>query len=134
MHRSAIRAVLLLTCTGWFVCDLTSRWGWGQRLAAQTPPRPSSPPTNEPTQFLRMRTAEAPNQPKPDPMALDTAVVTYESSAAGEPITVDLIGAVHMGEASYYHELNRLFDGYEVVLYELVAPEGTTVPLGGKRP
>ena len=45
--------------------------------------------------------------------------------------TVDLISAVHVGEKSYYTSLNKLFTGYDVVLYELVAPEGTRIPKGG---
>ena len=78
------------------------------------------------TEFLRMTSAAG--QPK----TLDTAVVTYQSNTP-EGVTVDLIGAVHIGESSYYRELNELFDSYEVLLYELVAPEGTQIPRGGKR-
>ena len=59
------------------------------------------------------------------PQSLDTAVVSYKAGSQGAQ--VDLIGAVHIGEASYYRELNRLFDQYDVLLYELVAPEGTIV-------
>ncbi len=59
------------------------------------------------------------------PQSLDTAVVSYKAGSQGAQ--VDLIGAVHIGEASYYRELNRLFDQYDVLLYELVAPEGTVV-------
>jgi hypothetical protein len=44
---------------------------------------------------------------------------------------VDLVTAVHIGEKSYYEQLNREFEGYDAVLYELVAPEGTRVPKGG---
>lgn len=134
MNRAALRATLLVTCTSWFVCQLTSSSTWGQSSAVQTPNQSKPELAKESTQFLRMRTVAVPEQHNPEPVGLDTAVVTYASAATGTPITVDLIGAVHMGEASYYQELNRLFDGYEVVLYELVAPEGTTVPLGGKRP
>lgn len=78
------------------------------------------------TEFLRMTSANG--QPK----TLDTAVVTYQSNTS-EGITVDLIGAVHIGESSYYRDLNQLFDTYDVLLYELVAPEGTQIPQGGKR-
>lgn len=59
------------------------------------------------------------------PLTLDTAVVSYKAGSQGAQ--VDLIGAVHIGEASYYRELNALFDQYDVLLYELVAPEGTIV-------
>lgn len=75
-----------------------------------------------------MRYVESAGRPK----ALDVAVVHYESpSVAGAE--VDLVGAVHIGEQSYYDQLNQLFDKYDVVLYELVAEEGTVIPKGGKR-
>ncbi len=66
------------------------------------------------------------------PKALEVAVVHYESpSVAGAE--VDLVSAVHIGEQNYYDQLNELFDKYDVVLYELVAAEGTVIPKGGKR-
>lgn len=58
-------------------------------------------------------------------LSLDTAVISYSASPKGAQ--VDLIGAVHIGEASYYDQLNKLFDQYDVLLYELVAPEGTVI-------
>ncbi|MEC8556733.1 MAG: hypothetical protein VXZ82_17135 [Planctomycetota bacterium] len=78
------------------------------------------------TRFLHLRTK------KGEPKSLDTAVVTYRA-ATENGVKVDLIGAVHIGEASYYEKLNSLFDEYDVLLYELVAPEGTEIPMGGKR-
>ena len=80
-----------------------------------------------PTEFLRMTRTES-GQPK----TLDTAVTAYRSPSA-DGVTVDLIGAVHIGERQYYEELNRQFDQYDVLLYELVAPENTVIPRGGKR-
>lgn len=56
------------------------------------------------------------------PRALQTAVATYEiESGAFKGAKVDLIGAVHVGERSYYEDLNRRFKDYDAVLYELVA-------------
>ena len=49
----------------------------------------------------------------------------------GDRITVDLIGAVHIGEKEYFQKLNKRFENYEAMLYELVAPEGTVIPKGG---
>lgn len=69
-----------------------------------------------------------------DLQSMDTAVVHYRpgpESALPDDVRVDLIGAVHVGERSYYDELNRRFEDYDVVLYELVAPEGTRIPQGG---
>ena len=47
---------------------------------------------------------------------------------------MDLIGAIHIGDKTYYQELNRRFRGYEAVLYELVAREEANVPQPGQSP
>jgi hypothetical protein len=64
------------------------------------------------------------------PRALQTAVATYEiQSGEFKGARVDLVGAVHVGERSYYQELNRRFTEYDAVLYELVAnPEDRPSP------
>jgi hypothetical protein len=76
------------------------------------------------------------------PLVMETAVVRYlptdklptdKSSAAKPNVQIDLVGAVHVGDRAYYDELNKLFESYDVVLYELVAPEGTRVPKGGRK-
>jgi hypothetical protein len=67
------------------------------------------------------------------PMSLETAIVSYTNSGkANGGTTVDLVGAVHVGEKSYYRDLNRAFREYDAVLYELVAAENT-VPSQGQR-
>jgi hypothetical protein len=76
--------------------------------------------------FIRVR-----RNAKEKPLAMETAVVRY-ISADRPGVTVDLVGAIHIGDKTYYDELNKLFEGYEVVLYELVAPEGTRVPKEGR--
>ena len=65
--------------------------------------------------------------------ALQTAVVRFVPESGDSEIIVDLIGAVHVGDRLYYQKLNKLFENYDVLLYELVAPEGTVIPKGGKR-
>lgn len=66
------------------------------------------------------------------PLAMETAIVRFGPLDQGKKgPTVDLVAAVHVAERSYFRRLNREFAGYEVVLYELVAPEGTRVPQGG---
>ncbi len=55
--------------------------------------------------------------------ALETSMVTYRSE--NENLEVTLIGAIHLGEKAYYEELNTNFKNYDVVLYEVVAEEGT---------
>jgi len=80
----------------------------------------------EKTKFLRVT-----NDDNGNPLAMQTAITRYRP-AKGE-LVVDLIGAVHIGEGDYYQQLNNQFKHYDVVLYELVAPQGTRVPRGGKK-
>ena len=47
---------------------------------------------------------------------------------SGKAVVVDLVGAVHLGDKAYYERLNELFENYDAVLYEFVAPEGYEVP------
>jgi hypothetical protein len=65
------------------------------------------------------------------PIALETSVTHYAALEGG--VTLDLVAAVHIGDKAYYRKLNELFKKYDVVLYELVAPEGTRPPKGGKK-
>ena len=65
------------------------------------------------------------------PLALETAIVTYvpvDDAKAKEGIAVDLVGAVHIADKAYYEALNKEFEQYDALLYELVAPENTRVP------
>ena len=67
------------------------------------------------------------------PIALQTAIASFRASKPEQAgVTVDLIGAVHIAEKAYYQNLNELFEKYDVVLFELVAPPGTRIPKGGK--
>ncbi len=69
-------------------------------------------------EFLRLTENE-------DHKALQVSIVRYV--AADSNLSVDLISAVHLADSQYYHDLNELFKQYDVVLYELVAPEGTVI-------
>ncbi|MEO8269938.1 MAG: hypothetical protein ABI557_09465, partial [Aureliella sp.] len=133
IHKPLSFTALLLSALGgfsmqaWFGSDCIGR------LLGQEPTTAETPNVAPPSEFLRMTSS-----PAATPLALETAIVSYQAKQdLGKPesngVTVDLIGAVHIGEGSYYAELNRLFDRYDVLLYELVAAEGTVVPLGGKR-
>jgi hypothetical protein len=51
---------------------------------------------------------------------LDAAVVSYRNPKG---VRVDLISAIHVADPSYYEMLQQLFEIYDAVLYELVAPE-----------
>ena len=80
-------------------------------------------------QFMRVK-----KDLRGEPVSMDTAVVSYvRADGSDSDLRVDLVGAVHVGDKSYYDELNKLFESYDAVLYELVAPEGTKIPKGGRK-
>lgn len=63
------------------------------------------------------------------PKALQTAIVRYKgkNGTKHEGAVVDLVGVVHIGQKSYYEDLNIRLSKYDSVLYELVAPDGTRI-------
>lgn len=80
--------------------------------------------------FLRLLRDEN-NQP----IAMETSIVTYMPADGADGPIIDLIGAVHIGDADYYAELNEQFPTYEALLYELVTPENDPdgIPTGEGR-
>jgi hypothetical protein len=79
--------------------------------------------------FIRIRRDE-----KKRPQALETSVLRMEKSDRFKGAAIDLIGALHIGELSYYEALNEKFKEYDAVLFEVVKPEGAEVPRPGERP
>ncbi len=68
-----------------------------------------------------------------EPVALQVAIVSY--AAEGEyrgGVSVDLISAVHIGDKHYYSELNRRFQEYDAVLFELVTADSDNLPGDGE--
>jgi len=60
------------------------------------------------------------------PASLDIAVAGFEHTGGAR---VDLLGAVHVGDPSYFQALQRRFTDYDKVLFELVGePEALTAP------
>lgn len=114
MHRKLIAFIAMATMS--VVIAVGSE---GFSVAAETAEGP---------QFLRIRRDE-----RKQPISMETAVVTYSNrrdpKRAG--YFVDLVAAVHVGERSYYDELNKTFRDYDAVLYELVAPADANVPTPG---
>ena len=95
-----------------------------------TKPKPAKPAFVKPkkTRYIQVKRDKA-----GEAEALQTAVVRFVPDSGESELIVDLIGAVHIGDRLYYQKLNKLFENYDVLLYELVAPEGTVIPKGGKR-
>jgi hypothetical protein len=63
------------------------------------------------------------------PKSLETSIVRYEGQPGTphEGVVVDLVGVVHIGQLEYYQQLKARLANYDVVLYELVAPDGTRI-------
>ncbi len=56
------------------------------------------------------------------PSALQLAIVSYAPERATNAFSVELVSAIHVGDAAYYQALNERFRGYDALLYELVIP------------
>jgi hypothetical protein len=84
----------------------------------------------ESERFVRLRRDDS-----KQPVALETAIVRLGAAEGSKKdLTVDLVGAIHVADKSYYEELNRRFRSYDAVLYELVAREDANVPRPGQSP
>lgn len=59
------------------------------------------------------------------PRALQMSIVTYAPQDGATSLSVDLISAIHIGDPSYYAELNERFRHYDALLFELVAAENS---------
>src|SRR5262249_49387836 len=68
-----------------------------------------------------------------EPIALQTVIVKYVPARSEKGVEIDLGALVHIGEQAYYERLNKEFEKYDAVLYELVAPEGNKPPKGGEK-
>src|SRR5687768_16039873 len=89
-------------------------------LADSRPPASSTTeaakgPADDESEFIRLTKTE-----KGGPAAMEKAIVRFVRGEGDQKTVVDLIGAVHIGEGSYYKRLNEKFTEYETLLYELV--------------
>jgi hypothetical protein len=120
MVRNWLLAALLALC-GSLPATLAQ-----EKEAPKENPAKAKPATD---QFMRVRKDD-----RDQPVSMDTAVVSYVMADGSQPgLQVDLVGAVHVGDKTYYDELNKLFESYDAVLYELVAKEGTRIPKDGRK-
>lgn len=77
---------------------------------------------DEATDFLRF------TEGKKGEGKLQTAIVTYTGK---DGVEVDLISAVHVADGAYYRSLQKRFEKYESLLYELIKPKGVQPTAGG---
>jgi hypothetical protein len=89
-------------------------------VQAQSPQEQSSP-----TNYLRVS-----RDKDQKPEALETAVVSFAPKSGEKNVTVDLVSAIHIGDDTYFDALNRLFEDYDIVLYEMVKPKDVTPTRG----
>ncbi len=137
-HSTSWLRLLLVSAIASTVCLTTANSMVSQETETETtvaaPEKDKSSPAKrhklKHDRFLRIR-----KDARDRSVALETSIVRYEKTTENNTrITVDLIGAVHIGESEYYRQLNKQFENYESLLYELVAPEGTVIPKGGRAP
>ena len=83
---------------------------------------------NPGSSFLRIQRDES-----REPVALQTVIAKYVPTSGAKGVEIDLVAVVHIGENAYYERLNKEFEKYDTVLYELVAPEGIKPPKGGEQ-
>jgi hypothetical protein len=83
---------------------------------------------NPESSFLRIQRDES-----REPVALQTVIAKYVPASGAKGVEIDLVAVVHIGEKAYYERLNKEFENYDTVLYELVAPEGIKPPKSGEQ-
>ena len=79
------------------------------------------PASELPKKFIRM--TMNPERPR-IPQSLDTSIIRFvptDEKLAKAGVTVDLIGAIHIGDQAYFQKLNKSFKQYDALLYEMVA-------------
>ncbi len=108
----------------WTVC-LT--WASATRAESPTDLKAKKPETAQGRYLRIVRDKEG------APLALQTSIVRFVPASGEGDLVVDLVGAVHIGDASYYNTLNKQFELYDTVCYELVAEKGTRIPKGGRK-
>ena len=84
--------------------------------------------SNPESSFLRIQ-----RDASREPLALQTVIAKYVPASGAKGAEIDLVAVVHIGEKAYYERLNKEFEKYDTVLYELVAPEGVKPPKSGEQ-
>ena len=89
----------------------------------------AKPASDVPEKYIRM--TMNPARPKV-PQSLDTSIIRFvpkDKKLAKAGISVDLIGAIHIGDRRYFQQLNKEFKEYDALLFEMVAEKDD---LGGE--
>lgn len=84
---------------------------------AAAPDHPGVDTEEAKPEYVRIRRNE-----RRSAVALETSIIRFADSKKYPGKTVDLIGAIHLGEADYYSALNGRFAEYNALLFEAVMP------------
>ncbi len=87
-----------------------------QAFAQEQSPKAEKEPTEKVEEEVADYVRYSPAALDGDPDVLQTAVTRFQKGQ----VVVDLVAAVHLGDADYFKSLNTLFESYDAVLYELV--------------
>src|SRR4051812_19883832 len=80
--------------------------------AASPPAQPATLPATQPSEFVRfVEDGHGGGQ-------LQVAMASFVDDARA--VHVELLSAIHVADASFFEQLNRRFDEYDVVLYEMI--------------
>lgn len=117
------RGRIALLVVAWLLSGLAAR----PLLAADKAEKPAAKDAaldNEPAQWMRFSEDGKGNG------KLEVGIGTYKND---QGVTVHLVGAVHIADKRYYDELNKLFEGYDALLYEMVKPANAGPPQPGQK-
>ena len=79
----------------------------------------AKPASELPEKFIRI--TMNPERPR-IPQSLDTSIIRFvptDEKLAKVGVTVDLIGAIHIGDKAYFQKLDNSFKKYDALLYEM---------------
>jgi hypothetical protein len=118
-YEKAVFSLSILAALAWLV---PSQW-----LHAEEPPAVAAAAEEKKSDpWIRVARDDA-----GEPIALQTSIVHYVPAEGDRlRVSVDLVGAVHVGDRQYYEQLNEEFGQYDALLYELVAPKDAKIPKG----
>lgn len=81
------------------------------------PIKPALPADSATSNYLKVSFQSSTHEPQ----SLDTSIVSLKGRDKNGAFMIDLVSAVHVADRSYYAELNRRFQSYDSVLFELIA-------------
>ncbi|MEM7476876.1 MAG: hypothetical protein AAF483_17975 [Planctomycetota bacterium] len=122
MQKKLIAAMLSLTALWCLPIQYSSAIESGQETTATKKAEQKSDKKEKSPEFLRVK------KDGRKKVALQTAVAKYRKVGQKDGPEVSLVGAVHVGEATYYSKLNQLFRGYDSLLFEMVMDPDMGVP------